>query len=111
MNSDGDLAGAEFRGGLLIRQSRDHEGQYFPFAGSEQRVVLLQLGKFRSLPPALAIERQGCVDRLQQFLVAEGFGKELDCPRLHSADRRWNISVTGNEDDRRPYAVGQLDPK
>ena len=43
MNADGDLAGTEFRGGLLIRQSRDHEGQYFPFAGREQRVVLLQL--------------------------------------------------------------------
>src|ERR1035438_7569385 len=43
MNSDGDLAGTKFRGGLLIRQSRDHEGQYFPFARGEQRVVLLQL--------------------------------------------------------------------
>src|ERR1017187_4531638 len=30
MNSDGDLAGAEFPGGLLIRQSRHDEGQTFP---------------------------------------------------------------------------------
>src|ERR1035438_723929 len=32
MHSDGDLTGAEFRGGLLIRQPCDDEGQHFPFA-------------------------------------------------------------------------------
>src|ERR1022692_3524338 len=39
MNSDDDLAGTEFSGALFIRQPRDHEGQYFPFARGEQRLV------------------------------------------------------------------------
>ena len=59
MNADGDLAGAQFRGGLLIRQSRHHEGQHFPLARGEQRVVLLQLRQFRSAPAALFDRAQG----------------------------------------------------
>ena len=32
MNADGDLAGAQFRGGLLIRQPGHHGGQQFLIA-------------------------------------------------------------------------------
>jgi len=107
-NSDGDLAGAEFRGSLLIRQSRCYEGHHFPFAGREQGVVFLQLGQLRSLAPAFAIRGERRVDRRRQFLVTERLGEELNRPRLHGADRRWNISVTRNENDRRPCAIGQF---
>ena len=45
------------------------------------------------------------VNRQQQVLIAERLGRELDCPRCHGADRGRNVSVTRNEDDRRPAAV------
>ena len=65
MHTDGDLAGAQFRGGLLIRQPRHHKGQHFPLARRQQSVVLLKLRQFRPLPPSFEIEGQGCVDRRQ----------------------------------------------
>src|SRR5579862_6597958 len=39
-------------------------------------------------------------DCAQQYIVAEWFYEEIDCSRLHSSYGCWNISATGNKDDR-----------
>ena len=42
MDADGDLAGAEFGGGLLVEQTGDDVRQDFALAGGEVGMALLQ---------------------------------------------------------------------
>jgi len=49
-------------------------------------------------PGAVLRDRQ--LDRIQQILVANGFGQKLDRTRLHGPDRHRNIGVAADEDDR-----------
>src|SRR5258706_4799399 len=83
MNADGDLAGTEVSGGLLVREACDHEGKDLPFTRREQSVMLLQLDQFGSLLPRFSINGNGGVNRLQQLLLAERLRQKLDSSGLH----------------------------
>jgi hypothetical protein len=44
---------------------------------------------------------QGRGNSVEEVLVAEGLGQKVDGTGYHGAHRHWNISVAGEEDDRR----------
>jgi len=69
-------------GSLLIGQAANHERKDLAFARREQCVMPLQFGKLRSFLTRLAIEGDGCVNCLEQFLLAKRFRQELKLPRL-----------------------------
>jgi hypothetical protein len=48
MDPDRDFTGPEIVRSLFIQEASDHEGKNFPFARSEEVVVLLQLGELRT---------------------------------------------------------------
>src|ERR1700722_16107581 len=106
MDSDGDLAGAQLAGSLLVRESRDYERKHFALAGREQSISLAQLGQFRSLLPRCTIHSQGGIDGLQKFLFAEWFRKNLDCPRLYSSHGRREVAVACDKNDGRRFPAG-----
>ena len=59
MDPDGDLAGAQLAGSLLIRKSGNHERKHFAFAGREQSIIVAKLGQFRALLAALRDPQPG----------------------------------------------------
>jgi hypothetical protein len=55
-------------------------------------------GFFLLAPGAMPLEAQ--LDRVEQVLVAQRLGHELDGTALHRLDRHRDIAVAGDEDDR-----------
>src|SRR6185312_7665922 len=37
-------------------------------------------------------------NRVEQLLIAEGFGEKFDCPGLHRTNAHGNVPITGNKD-------------
>jgi hypothetical protein len=104
LDLDRDLAGAERRGDLLVEHARGDQAHDLAFARSERGVTTLQQRQL-TVPSAcglVAVQRQP--DRVQQFLIFKRLRQELDRSRLHGLDRRRNIAVAGDEDDRNRHA-------
>ena len=56
-----------------------------------------------------AVLRDGKLDRVQQILIANRFGQELDRAALHRPNRHRDIGVAADEDNRQaPICLGQL---
>jgi len=56
-----------------------------------------------------AVLRDGKLDRVQQILIAERFGQELDRTALHGPNRHRDIGVAADEDNRQAQiCLGQL---
>ena len=47
-----------------------------------------------------AISRETERDRIQQVLIAERLGQELDRSSFYRLDRHWDVAMSGDEDDR-----------
>ena len=56
----------------------------------------------------VAIPSDRRVDGLHQLGFAERFGEEVHGAALDGAYRRWNVAVSGDEDDRRMLIVAGL---
>src|SRR5882672_1260915 len=109
MNLHGDLADPELKSNLLIEHTRDHKTHDLALARTQGRVGFSQPSKVTLLTARHAVAIQSLVDRIQQVLVFERLGQKLHSTRFHGLHCHWNISMTGNENDRNSDArVSQL---
>src|ERR1017187_3306659 len=109
MDLHGDFAGSELKRNLLIEHARNYQSHDFALAWGERFVVLSQLAKFTVLLTRYPIAIPSLIHRIQQVLVSERLGQELDGAGFHGLYRHRNISMTGDEYDRNPDArVGQF---
>src|SRR3546814_19610145 len=59
--------------------------------------------------PAVAVEIDSPVNRIEKILIAERLGEKLDGARLHRRHRHRDVAVTGYEDSRKlDTRTGQL---
>ena len=67
-------------------------------------VAHLQLGEARRVAAPCAVALDGRVDGVEQHLLVERLGEELDRAGLHRAHGHRNVAVPGDEDDRQSDA-------
>src|SRR4030088_962891 len=109
MDLYGDLTGAQVSGNLFIRSTCDHQAEYLLFPGRQRFEPLPQRCDFRLLLTSGAVAFQGNVNRIQQILIAEWFGQELDGSRFHCPHRHGDITVASDKYDRNAnVTLGQL---
>src|ERR1017187_1619534 len=109
MDLHGDFAGSELKRNLLIEHARNYQSHDFALAWGERFVVLSQLAKFALLLTRCPIAIQSLMNRIQQILVPEWLGQELDRAGFHGLYRHRNISMAGDKDDGNPDSgVNQL---
>src|SRR6516164_143415 len=95
-----DLAHADLAGHLLVHQSGSDEGHHLELARREHFELGLELGHAFFLLPPLAVALQRIGDGIQEILIAERLGEEIDGARLHRSYRHGDIAMGGDEDDR-----------
>ena len=86
MDLDSDLADAELRSGLFVQPSRDHQLQNLLLAWGQRRITVPQLSELALLASGDTITLNRHLNAVQQILVEERFGEELDGSRLHGTD-------------------------
>src|SRR5262249_6227565 len=103
---DGDLADAKLITYLLVQQTRYDQSHHFLLAAAERCMALaqrLQLGLLKERGTT-ALDR--VANSIQQNVVAERLGKELDRSLLHRLDAGRHVAVARNEDDRHVGPIG-----
>ena len=95
-----DLADPELAADLLIQQTGDHQSHDLLFAVTEGPVTVSQLAHLRLLAKRGLATLERSFDSSQQHVVTKRFRQELDGSSLHCLNRRRNIAITGDEDDR-----------
>src|SRR5258706_217338 len=76
-----------------------HEGKDFTFAGGKQIEALLQFGKKFGLPARCSIAFNPRLDRVKQFLLAQGLGQEFNRSGFYCPHGHGNVAVTADEYD------------
>src|SRR6202035_3180440 len=95
-----DLADADVVGDLFVKAAGHHQGHYLTLAGGEGLEARPQRGDRRFILQPRAISREAQLDRVQQVLIAERLGQELDRSSLYRLDGHRDVAVSGDEDDR-----------
>ena len=109
MHLDGDLAGAELGGDLLVQHARHHQAHDLALARRQQVVPFAQAREILFAFPRDAVEIQGLLDSVQQVLLPEGLRQELHRSRFHRLHAHGNVAMTGEEDDGNMNArLGQV---
>src|SRR5271154_960916 len=99
MDFYGDFADADLIGDLLVETASRHQGHHLTLAGGESLEARPQPGQsFFILQPS-AVARDAQLDRVEQILVAEWLGQELDRAALHRPDGHRDVAIPGDEDD------------
>ena len=102
-------AGSDLGGDLLVEKAGNYQWQHFALPRGQPFKALPQRGDFVLLLASGCVPLQGEVNRVQQILIAEWFGQELDGSGLHGPDRHWDVTVAGNKDNRNGnVGLGQL---
>ena len=106
---DGLLGRTEFTGNLLVQHPGDDEIEDVSFTGRQCLQASMSRLYRGTDPTALAIDLKSFCDPVQQFLILEGFRKEIDGASFHGFYAGRNVTVAGHEDDRDLHASpGQL---
>src|SRR6266852_8548543 len=109
MDLYGDLTGSQFSGNLFIRPAGDHQRENLLFTRGQRFKPLPQLCNFRLFLTSGAVAFQGKLNRIQQILIAEWFGQELDRSRLYCPHGHGDIAVAGDKYDwNANVSLGQL---
>src|SRR3989442_14067349 len=100
MDLDGDFAGAQLGGDLLVEEARDDQGHHLTLARRQRLVPPAQLSQLR--PPAAlrAVAVNRLLNGVQQLLVTEGLREKFHRPGLHGLHRHRHVALTRDEDDR-----------
>jgi hypothetical protein len=105
MSLDRDLTPAQFGGHFFVQETSDDPCHNFALATCEGGVPLAEPPEFRSLNDCLAAAIDRAPDRLQQHIVREWLGEELNGSGFHRTDSPRNVTVTRDEDDRNLAAI------
>src|SRR6266481_2353597 len=95
-----DLADADVEGDLLVEAASHHQGHHLALPGGKSLEARPQRGDCLFVLEPRAISREAQLDRVQQVLIAEGLGQELDRSSLYRLDGHRDVAVSGDEDDR-----------
>src|SRR6185295_15437278 len=104
MNFHRVFAGPEPPGDLFIEQAGDDQFHYLTFAGGERLIAVAQL---RDLPPPFAefsVPVERLLNRVEQLLSSKRLHQEFNSARLHGLNRHRDITVPGDEYDRKAYS-------
>src|SRR4029077_15693120 len=108
MDLEGYLTDPELSRSLLVKEAADDQRQHVPLSGRQRRIALQKHGHLGTPKPRFAVLSQTSLHSVQQIIVAERFGKKVHRAALDRANRRWDVPVAGNKDDRRVTAFGDL---
>src|SRR6266481_3430041 len=95
-----DLADADVVRDLLVEAASHHQGHHLTLPGSESLEARPQRGDRLFVLQPRAISREAELNRVQQVLVAERLGQELDRSSLYRLHGHRDVAVSGDEDDR-----------
>src|ERR1700733_5338872 len=95
----GDFTGAQFSGDLFVEHADHNKAHDLALTRRQRIVAASQLAGSNLLVTRYAVPLQSLINRVQQILISERFGQELDCAGFHRSYGHRNVSVTGNEDD------------
>src|SRR5216683_1056318 len=95
-----DLADADVVGDLLVEAASHHQGHHLALARGESLEARPQRSDRLFVLQPRAIPREAQLDRVQQVLIAERLGQELDRSSLYRLDGHRDVAVSGDEDDR-----------
>src|SRR5262249_47331998 len=77
--------------------------------GAQRFEALPQRRQVLFILPSCTIARQADLNGIEEVLIAERLGQELDGPSFHRLHRHRDVAVTGDEDDRDlPVCSGEL---
>jgi hypothetical protein len=91
---------AHLGGDLFVEQAGDHPRQNLLLAPRKRCEALSQGGNLRVMLAEEAVALKRLMDSVQQILIVERLGEELQRPRLHRPDRHGSISEASDENDR-----------
>ena len=103
-----DLADAQLGRGLFVEKAAHDQRKDLAFPWRQGRKALTQLGQLGSLPPRIAILRDGSIDCPHQVCFLERFGQEVHRARLDRAHGRGNIAMARDENNLRVIPVRGL---
>src|SRR5688500_9546856 len=75
---DRALARTQLSCDLLVEEPCHHERHHFPLARSQPTISTAQLGDLGPLLARVAVTFERLLNRVEQLLVTEGLGQELD---------------------------------
>src|SRR6516164_4194075 len=90
-----DLTDADVVGDLLVEATRHHQCHHLPLTGGESLEARPQCGDCLFVFQKRAIACQTQLYRVQQVLIAERLGQELDCSSLYRLDGHRDVAVYG----------------
>src|SRR5262249_2442368 len=100
MDFYGDLADADVIRDLLVEATGHHQGHHLTLARGERFEARPQRGDCLFVLHPRVVSREAQLDRVQQVLIAERFGQELDSASLYRLDRHRDVAISGDKDDR-----------
>src|SRR5260370_23273283 len=98
MDLHGHLANLEVGSDLLVESTGDHESHDFPLPCGQRLEPLLQFGDYRGAVAPGAIPLDSELDRIDELLIAERLGQELDGAGFHGTDRPGDSGVASEAD-------------
>src|SRR5215469_18150993 len=101
-----DLSNSKFSARLLVQLTADHQRHYVLLARGKRAVPLPKHLEARLLVDNRATAFKCASDGAQEHLGGVRLGEELNGSGLHRLNRRWDVAVPRNEDDRRPGVIG-----
>ena len=97
--------GAKIGGDLLVKPSFYNVREHFEFPCSKSIEAPAQLFLHGPLLTFVRVTGKGAVYRLDQFFLRRSLFQEIHCAATHRAYRRRNISMAGEEKQRRWISV------
>jgi hypothetical protein len=86
-------------GALLVHHAGGDESHHLPFPGRQSVDKRLQIPDDLFVGAAFPVALQGGGDGVEEILIAERLGQELNIAALHRLHRHGNISIARDEDD------------
>src|SRR5215831_2076311 len=95
-----DLADAEVVGDLLVEAAGYHQSHHLALTGGEGFKARAYRGGCLFVLPPCAISSEALLNGVQQVLIAERLGQELDRSIFYRPDRHRDVAVSGDDNDR-----------
>src|SRR5271165_7038458 len=101
VNLHGDFADSQFARNLLVKPTGDNLGHHLPLPRGQCFKTRSQNRHRLLVIETSPVARQANLDCIEEILISEGLGQELDRAALHCLNRHGNVAMARNEDDRK----------
>src|SRR5581483_4192426 len=103
-----DFADTEFGCRLLVQKAADHQRQHLALPRRQSREAATKLGPLRPQRALQVIPVNRLANGSNQLLLPHRLGQKVDSAPLNRAYRRWDVAMSGNENDRWMVLAGEL---